>query len=199
MDDESKLEHKSEKERQKEEKERLRQERKVEKMKKRNEKRAADKAAGKTNVFEDFKKFISRGNVIDMAVGVIIATAFGAIVSALVSKIVMPVITWLIPGDFAVISTVLPNLYGPPLAEPVMIEWGIFIDAIITFLLVALILFIIVKIVSYVRTSTAKIKKAIEIASGIVEEEPAPAPIPVTNEDIVNVLVEIRDELKKKK
>ncbi len=109
--------------------------------------------------FGDFKKFISRGNVIDMAVGVIIGGAFSAIVTALANKIIMPLINLLLSlagGDgLESARTILgePVYNTPGLAESginwastIYIDWGAFITAIIDFILIAFVLFLILKI-----------------------------------------------------
>lgn len=109
--------------------------------------------------FSDFKKFISRGNVIDMAVGVIIGGAFSAIVTSLTNKIIMPLINLLLSlagGDgLESARTILGQpVYNTPgviesginWASTIYIDWGAFITAIIDFLLIALVLFIILKV-----------------------------------------------------
>ncbi len=108
--------------------------------------------------FGEFKKFISRGNIIDLAVGVIIGGAFTAIVTALTNKILMPVINWLLAlivgGDgMDAVYTFLKKAYTVDangdtivdLANSIYIDWGAFIIAIIDFLLIALVLFVIIK------------------------------------------------------
>ena len=108
--------------------------------------------------FKEFKEFISRGNVIDMAVGVIIASAFTAIVTAVTNKIIMPIINWLLAvivggNGLDAIYTFLKKAWtvdanGNPivdLANSIYIDWGALITAIIDFLLIALILFMILK------------------------------------------------------
>ncbi len=106
--------------------------------------------------FRDFKAFITRGNVIDMAVGVIIGGAFSAIVTALTNKILMPLINYLLGGGNGLegaytflkrVDTLDANgNVIPDLANSIYIDWGAFITAIINFLLIALILFIIIKV-----------------------------------------------------
>lgn len=103
--------------------------------------------------FSDFKKFITRGNVIDMAVGVIVASAFTAIVTALTNKIIMPFINWLLSlgGTNGLESayTFLKKVEVDgvvDLAKSIYIDWGAFITAIINFILVALVLFTILRI-----------------------------------------------------
>ncbi len=102
--------------------------------------------------FSDFKKFISRGNVLDMAVGVIIGSAFSAIITALTNKILMPLINALLAtGGNGLDSayTFLKTTYNSDgtidLAKSIYIDWGAFITAIINFFLIALVLFIIIK------------------------------------------------------
>ena len=103
--------------------------------------------------FADFKKFISRGNVIDMAVGVIIGSAFSAIVTALTNKIIMPFINYLLSlGGTGLSSayTFLKEAKLPSgetdLANSIYIDWGAFITAILNFLIIALTLFVILKV-----------------------------------------------------
>lgn len=109
--------------------------------------------------FGDFKKFISRGNVIDMAVGVIIGGAFSAIVTALTNKIIMPLINMLLSliggNGLESARTILGNpVYNNPeigvesginWASTIYIDWGAFITAIIDFFLIAFVLFLILK------------------------------------------------------
>lgn len=130
--------------------------------------------------FGEFKKFITRGNVVDMAVGVIIGGAFTAIVTALTNQILMPIINWVlfaITGGkgFENIYTFLQTTYlvgddgkivvdaatGEQvidLAKSIYIDWGAFITAIINFLLIAIVLFCIVKLINGVRDNAEKQK-----------------------------------------
>ena len=137
------------------------------------------------SLIKEFKAFISRGNVIDLAVGVIIGGAFGKIVSSLVNDIIMPVIGIIVGGvNFSTLSVTV--LDGKVLSGTVeggaVIAYGQFIQNIIDFLIIALCIFLIVKLLS-----KFKKKKA---------EGPAPTPAP-TNEELL--LAEIRDLLKEKK
>lgn len=124
--------------------------------------------------FEEFKQFISKGDVVSMAVGIIIGGAFTAIVTSLVNDILTPILGVIMGGtDFTEIAIAVGN-------EKIMI--GNFIQAVIDFLLKALFLFLVVKFFN-------KFKK---------KEEPKPAPAPVVPED-VKLLTEIRDLLKEQK
>lgn len=103
--------------------------------------------------FADFKKFITRGNIIDMAIGVIVGNAFSAIVKALTDKIIMPFINWLLAlGGTGLESafTFLKTAYNADgtidLTKSIYIDWGAFITAILNFLIIAFTLFVILKV-----------------------------------------------------
>lgn len=131
--------------------------------------------------FGEFKTFITRGNVVDLAIGVIIGGAFSAITTALVDSVVMPVINMLIGGiDFQTWEIALPTLYKN--AEPVIMRPGLFINAIVNFVIIALVLFSIVKAMNSLRRKKDE-----------APEEP-PAPPEPTKEELL--LTEIRDLLK---
>ena len=118
--------------------------------------------------FKEFKTFISRGNVVDMAVGVIIGGAFSAIVTALTNKIFMPLINWSVyactGGSSVNLITVLNgkdyliNDGSTMVVNPecIFIDWGAFIIAIINFLLIALVLFLIIKTINKARDFAKK-------------------------------------------
>ena len=128
---------------------------------------------------DEFKAFIMRGNVVDMAVGVIIGGAFGKIVTSLVNDIFMPIIGMILGNvDFSSLEIKL----GEPVegAEQAAIRYGMFIQEIVNFLIIALCIFMVIKLINKVQ------KKK--------EEEPAPAPEP-TKEEVL--LTEIRDALNK--
>jgi len=128
---------------------------------------------------DEFKAFIMRGNVVDMAVGVIIGGAFSKIVTSLVNDIFMPIIGMVLGNvDF----TSLEIKLGEPVegAEQAAIRYGMFIQEIVNFLIIALCIFMVIKLIN-----KAKKKK---------DEEPAPAPEP-TKEEVL--LTEIRDALNK--
>ena len=124
-------------------------------------------------MLKEFKDFINRGNVVDLAVAVIIGGAFGAIITSLVNDIIIPLIGVIIGGlDFASLSIQV---------DEATILYGSFIQAIVNFLLIALTLFLIVR-------SFNKLQK---------EEEAAPAPPPEPSAE-EKLLAEIRDLLKER-
>ena len=144
-------------------------------------------------MWKEFKTFIFRGNVMDLAIGVIIATSFAAIVNSLVKDVIMPCIGVLTSGvDFAALKVVLKpailDAAGAVSKPEVSINYGIFINTIITFLIVALVIFIVVKLINKNREMMdAKLKKT-------KAEEPAPE-IPAD----IALLTEIRDLLRNQK
>ena len=151
-----------------------------------------DKAKG---FFAEFKEFISRGNVLDMAVGVIIATAFGKITTSLVNDMFMPLIGWLIGEiDLSTLNiTLSPEKLGEDgtvAKEAVVIGIGTFVSAVIDFVLVALVVFIMIKAFNAAKDKAESLKKKEEEAAAA--EEPAPEP-----SEEVKLLSEIRDLLKK--
>ena len=132
----------------------------------------------------EFEKFISKGNVIEMAVGLIMATYFGAIVKSFVNDIIMPPIGKLIGGiDFAALKYVIQPAIAASGTEEIAIRYGAFINTIITFLIVAFAIFMVVKYYNKLKDSIAK--KEVETTS-----PPAPS-----KEEVL--LTEIRDLLKK--
>ncbi|MCD7808859.1 MAG: large-conductance mechanosensitive channel protein MscL [Erysipelotrichaceae bacterium] len=134
--------------------------------------------------FQDFKEFAMRGNVIDMAIGVIIGGAFSSIVSSLVNDVIMPVITLLTgAADFTSMSFVLKAATAE--SEAIAINYGSFIQAVIDFLIIALVIFIMLR---FIMKLTSMAKKEEEAA-----EEPPAGP---TSEEL---LTEIRDLLKDSK
>lgn len=140
---------------------------------------------------KEFKKFIAKGNVVEMAVGLIMAVYFGAIVKSLVNDIIMPPVGKLLGGiDFAQLKYVIQPAVaestagaGDSVAE-IAISYGIFINTIITFLIVAFAIFMIVKGYNKMKDKMEKKEAA----------APAPPPAPTKEEEL---LTEIRDLLKK--
>ena len=117
----------------------------------------------------EFKKFITRGNVVDMAVGVIVGSAFTAIVNGLGNNILKPIINWVLALIFGADSlselyTVLKPVYTEgslDLAQSIYIDWGAFINAVINFFIIAFVLFMIVRIINRVREHQNEINKVI--------------------------------------
>ena len=130
--------------------------------------------------FDEFKKFIARGNVIDMAVGVVMGTAFTKIVNSLVTNIITPAIS-ILTGKVNVADLAIN------VSEDIVISYGQFLQAIIDFLIIAFSVFCIVKIINNLKDKFSK-----------VEEEPAPEPEEPKISDEAALLTEIRDLLKNK-
>ncbi len=138
---------------------------------------------------QDFKEFAMKGNIVDMAVGVIIGGAFGKIVSSLVNDIIMPVMSIVTGGDGYknmkyVITEGSPAAEGVAAVEEVAINYGIFIQNIVDFLIIALSIFVALRVVM----------KFMHKEKAAEAEAPAPAP---TKEEVL--LTEIRDLLKDQK
>ena len=121
--------------------------------------------------FNEFKKFITRGNVLDLAVGVIIGGAFTGIVNGLSNSVLKPLINWFLTlvlgakgltGAVTMLSTAYDDKGAVDLANSIYIDWGAFISAIINFFIVALVLFIIIRTFNRFREGNAEIKKAIK-------------------------------------
>lgn len=114
----------------------------------------------------EFKKFISQGNVLDLAVGVIIATAFSAIVTSLTDDILMPLINLAVGGDeLTGICTVLHAEYVDGVLDvenSIIINWGTFIKTIIDFILIAIVIFAIVKIMNSLREKNEQLNKGLK-------------------------------------
>ena len=135
--------------------------------------------------FQEFKEFINKGNVLGLAVGVIIGGAFSTITTSLTDDIIMPIVSIFLGGvDFSSMSVALPTFY--PLAEdaaPNTLNYGSFISAVINFLILALVVFCIVKAVNRAMDSAKK-----------KEEAPPPSPPEPSAEE--KLLTEIRDLMK---
>ena len=144
-------------------------------------------------MLKEFKDFIMRGNVIDMAVGVIVAGAFGKITTSLVNDVFMPFISYIFGArDMTALNLVvrpeIVNEAGEVVQAAITIGFGTFVATIIDFILVALVVFLVVKAIN---AAKAKLEKPAEEAP--VEEPAAPAP---SAEEVL--LTEIRDLLKNK-
>jgi large conductance mechanosensitive channel len=134
------------------------------------------------SMFKEFREFIARGNVVDLAVGVIIGGAFGAIVKSLVDQVVMPPIGLLTSGvDFSKLEWVLKPADEATKKAAVAIQYGAFINTCIQFLIVAFVIFLMVKAINTLRRQEAA--------------APAEPAAPTTSEAL---LTEIRDLLKSK-
>ncbi len=145
--------------------------------------------------FGEFKTFIMRGNVLDMAIGVIIASAFGKITNTLVNNVLLPFIGWIIGDiDLAQLNiTLTPEVLdeaGAVVTPAVVIGIGTLITAIIDFILVAFIVFLIVKAMNKAKEVAEARKKK--------EEEAAPPPAEPAPSKEELLLTEIRDLLKNK-
>lgn len=137
-------------------------------------------------MIKEFKEFISKGNVLEMAVGLIMATYFGAIIKSLVADIIMPPIGLAMGGvDFAELKMVLQesvlDAEGAVATPEVAIMYGTFINTIITFIIVAFCIFLVVKAYNNMKRKE--------------EAAPPPAPAAPSKEEVL--LGEIRDLLKK--
>ena len=137
-------------------------------------------------MFDEFKKFAMRGNVLDLAIGVIIGASFTGIVNSLVKDIIMPPIGLALGGvDFSNFflvlkgDTAVTTLAGAQAAKDVTLNYGLFINAVVNFLIVAFVLFLIVR----------------QLNKLVAPKPAAPAAPPPTPEDIL-LLREIRDSLK---
>ena len=137
----------------------------------------------------EFKAFIAKGNVVDMAVAVIIGGAFGKIVTSLVNDIIMPLIGLLVGGlnvtDWKVELKAAEVLADGTINDAIYLNYGNFIQMIIDFLIFAFCIFIALKVILAMQTKFAKKEEEVEV----VEEAPA--------ETELDILKEIRDSLKK--
>ena len=140
----------------------------------------------KKGFFAEFKEFIMRGNVIDMAVGVIIATAFGKITTSLVNDVIMPAIGQLTSDG----SSFTEKLNWTITGTETTIGFGLFLETIINFLIIGFSVFVMIKIINKVRevAESKLIKK--------VEEEPAPEEpkCPTTEELLSEILAELKNK-----
>ncbi len=145
-------------------------------------------------ILSEFKDFIARGNVVDMAIGVIIAGAFGKITTSLVNDVFMPFIGWIFgTRDMTALNIVVREavMDGETVVqEAITIGFGSFVATIIDFLLIALVVFAIVKAMNTAKAKAEAMKKK--------EEEAAPPPAPPAPSAEEVLLTEIRDLLKSK-
>ena len=153
-------------------------------------------AEKKTGFMAEFKKFIMRGNVLDMAIGMVVGSAFTAIVQSVVKDIIIPVVGLLIGKiDFTELRVIL--IPATETAGEVAIRYGALIQNILQFLITAFVLFVIIRSINKFkekRESEAKAKAEAEAKAKAEEEAKKPVPVP---EDIA-LLREIRDALQNK-
>ena len=124
-------------------------------------------------ILQEFKEFAVKGNVIDLAVGVIIGGAFGKIVTSLVNDIIMPPIGYLLGEiDFKELSIPLGTASTDADAPPAAIAYGAFINTVLDFLIVAICIFFMVKGINQLRRMTEKEKKKEEVAAPTEKECP---------------------------
>lgn len=129
------------------------------------------------SLLTEFKEFAMKGNVVDMAVGIVIGAAFGKIVSSFVNAIIMPALGWIIGGvDFSQLSAELGT--NAATGEPVLVQYGQFVQALVDFLIIAAAIFMALKAIN-------RLKKPV----------PAAAPPPPREEVL---LTEIRDLLRQR-
>jgi len=134
------------------------------------------------SIVKEFREFAVKGNVVDMAVGIVIGAAFGKIVSSLVSDVVTPPLGYVIGGvDFTQLAVTLPAVRGG--VEPVAVRYGMFLQATFDFLIVALAIFVLVKMINRLRRR---------------EEAKAAPAVPVAPPRQEVLLEEIRDLLKQR-
>ena len=157
-------------------------------------------------IIEEFKKFITRGNVVDMAVGVIIGSAFTGVVNGLSNYVLKPIINWLLSlvvgGDaldsvytFLVKATVDGTI---DLENSIYIDWGSLINAIINFFLIAVVLFTIIKVMNKVKENNEKLQE--EIRKNKITKEDRKIlkerGIKLSNVDAVKAYLEERENLR---
>ncbi len=178
----------------------------------------------KSTFWQDFKAFISRGNIVDLAVGLVVGAAFTAIVNSLVNDIIKPLIALLVDGDFSELVVVLREAVydadGVVLQEAITLNYGNLIMAILTFLIDAFVIFTVLRIVTKAKNrlqeESAKLKgkfakaeekkeeaeetaEAETAAVAAAEAAPAPEPQAAPAPSVEALLAEIRDLLKEQK
>ena len=157
-----------------------------------------EKAGGFMN---EFKTFIARGNVVDMAVGVIIGGAFGNISKSLVNDVVMPAVSMLTGGlNFEswklVLKEAVLDAEGAVVTAEVAMNFGLFLSTMVDFLITAFAVFCVIKVINGMRAKAEAMKKQEEEAAAAEPETPPAPPEPSSEEKL---LMEIRDLLKERK
>lgn len=190
---------------------------------KKEKKQKVKKERKKSTFWADFKAFISRGNIVDLAVAVVVGAAFTAIVNSLVNDIIKPCIALLVNGNLSDLAVVLrPEVLGEDgvtvVTQAITLNYGNLIMAIFTFLIDAFVIFTAIRII---RNARKKLQEGAALLRDkldgdeevetkveetvVVEEtpapapEPAPAPAPAQDDQTVELLKEIRDLLKSEK
>lgn len=190
---------------------------------KKEKKQKVKKERKKSTFWADFKAFISRGNIVDLAVAVVVGAAFTAIVNSLVNDIIKPCIALLVNGNLSDLAVVLrPEVLGEDgvtvVTQAITLNYGNLIMAILTFLIDAFVIFTAIRIV---RNARKKLQEGAALLRDkldgdeevetkveetvVVEEtpapapEPAPTPAPAQDDQTVELLKEIRDLLKSEK
>lgn len=144
-------------------------------------------------MLKEFKEFAVKGNMMDMAVGIIIGAAFGTVVKSLVDDVIMPLVAWVFgTPDFSNLFFVLKNPSGEVFTSlemaresgAVVFGYGLFLNALVAFLIVSLALFVVVKAINKLKESMIKKEKEEEV-------------VPVGPTEEVQLLTEIRDSLKR--
>ena len=148
--------------------------------------KAAEIKKKQPKVVKEFSDFINKGNVMDLAVGVIIGGAFGKIVTALVDNIIMPVVGIIIGGiDFSDLYVTIPNWLGD--GNGVVLHYGNFIQAVVDFLIIAFCIFLFVKILNKAKRKQEKAEEVEKAKAG-----------PTDNEQIIALLESIKKNTSKK-
>ena len=148
---------------------------------------------------KEFKTFISQGNVMDLAVGVVIGAAFSAIVTSLVNDIIMPLVSLIGGGaDFSSLSITIPNFFGGDTAA--VIRYGNFIQNVVNFLIIAFSLFIVIKAINHMNDRAKAAAKKASKKLGLEEEqkeEEKTAEEKASSDEQTKLLKDILKELKK--
>ena len=160
------------------------------------------------SIVAEFKKFVMRGNIVDMAVGVIVGSSFTAIVNALSDNILKPIINYLLTLLFGanslseVYTFLLPPVYDAEsgaidLEQSIYIDWGAFINSIINFVIVAVVLFSVVKIVNTLRDGQKRVLTDLlsEVPTKADLKEMKKQGLRITEENVSNFMNEKRERL----
>lgn len=125
------------------------------------------------NIIQDFKKFVNKGNILDLAIGILIGTAFSAMLSSLVNDIFMPLISKVLDYDLSEAKVVLKEAVmdgDEVVKEAITLNYGNFIQTVITFLVIALSIFFAIKVVRYIQKKN--VKRKIKFVLSLKEKHP---------------------------